>query len=320
MGAEGCTAIVAPTTPRSATACRSSGSGTPAAPGWPRASRPARGRRGVRGDDPGVRQGAADLGGARAGGRRRGLRPGADRHGHPGPSRPGLRHRSRRRPQRDRRGRRHGAPRRPEPHGRRSGVVHVVTDDRRRGLRPGPAAGRAARRGRARWTRRRPTDADLAALLPESPKRAYDVHPLVSGLLDEPGRGAAPALGAEHRHHARPPGRAHRRRDRQQPAAARRLPGLHVGGEGGQVRADVRRVRRAAGRARGRARLPARRRPGVGRRGAPRREAAARVRRGGRAAGDAGDPQGLRRRVHRDELARPSARPGCSPGRARRSP
>jgi acetyl-CoA/propionyl-CoA carboxylase carboxyl transferase subunit len=30
-------------------------------------------------------------------------------------------------------------------------------------------------------------DADLAALLPESPRRAYDVHPLISGILDEPG-------------------------------------------------------------------------------------------------------------------------------------
>ena len=30
-------------------------------------------------------------------------------------------------------------------------------------------------------------DTDLAALLPESPRRAYDVHPLISGLLDGPG-------------------------------------------------------------------------------------------------------------------------------------
>jgi acetyl-CoA/propionyl-CoA carboxylase carboxyl transferase subunit len=28
---------------------------------------------------------------------------------------------------------------------------------------------------------------DLAALLPDSPRRAYDVHPLITGLLDEPG-------------------------------------------------------------------------------------------------------------------------------------
>jgi acetyl-CoA/propionyl-CoA carboxylase carboxyl transferase subunit len=30
-------------------------------------------------------------------------------------------------------------------------------------------------------------DVDLGALLPESPKRAYDVHPLIAALLDEPG-------------------------------------------------------------------------------------------------------------------------------------
>ena len=46
--------------------------------------------------------------------------------------------------------------------------------------------------------------------------------------------------------------------DRQQPDAARRLPRRHLGREGGPVRADVRRVRRPAGRARRRARLPAR--------------------------------------------------------------
>ncbi len=52
----------------------------------------------------------------------------------------------------------------------------------------------------------------------------------------------------------------------------------------------------------GRARLPTGSRPGVGRGGSPRRQAAARLRRGGGAPGDAGDPQGVRRRVHRDEF------------------
>ncbi|MYW04198.1 acyl-CoA carboxylase subunit beta [Streptomyces sp. SID3343] len=75
----------------------------------------------------------------------------------------------------------------PEPHGRRSGVVHVVADseqdaiDRARGL-----ADLLANQGEIDPTRldRRP----LAALLPESPKRAYDVHPVVDGLLDGPGQ------------------------------------------------------------------------------------------------------------------------------------
>jgi len=76
----------------------------------------------------------------------------------------------------------------PEPHSRRSGVVHIVTAsdaeavDKARKLvelfghqvtDPLPAADVA--------------DADLGALLPESAKRAYDVHPLIAGLLDEPG-------------------------------------------------------------------------------------------------------------------------------------
>jgi acetyl-CoA/propionyl-CoA carboxylase carboxyl transferase subunit len=76
----------------------------------------------------------------------------------------------------------------PEPHSRRSGVVHIVTTtdaaafDRARELvellghqvtDPVPAD--------------QLPDADLGALLPDSRKRAYDVHPLIAGLLDEPG-------------------------------------------------------------------------------------------------------------------------------------
>lgn len=72
----------------------------------------------------------------------------------------------------------------PEPHGRRSGVVHVLTD----------SEGEALQRARslahllgAQGSLRTETveDRDLAALLPESRKRAYDVHPLVESLLDE---------------------------------------------------------------------------------------------------------------------------------------
>src|SRR5215475_13428659 len=76
----------------------------------------------------------------------------------------------------------------PEPHSRRSGVVHIVTAtdadafERARELvdllghqvtDPVPAD--------------QLPDTDLGALLPDSPKRAYDVHPLIAGLLDEPG-------------------------------------------------------------------------------------------------------------------------------------
>jgi acetyl-CoA/propionyl-CoA carboxylase carboxyl transferase subunit len=74
----------------------------------------------------------------------------------------------------------------PEPHGRRSGVVHVVatTDD---------DAYREARKiatllgDQGKLDSDGVADRDLASLLPESVKRAYDVHPLVDGLLDFPG-------------------------------------------------------------------------------------------------------------------------------------
>lgn len=76
----------------------------------------------------------------------------------------------------------------PEPHGRRSGVVHVVTttDDE------------AFERTRAlcsllgnqgTFDLGSVTDRDLAATFPSSPKRAYDVHPLVADLLDGEGAG-----------------------------------------------------------------------------------------------------------------------------------
>ncbi len=80
----------------------------------------------------------------------------------------------------------------PEPHSRRSGVVHIVTQTDAEALRTARelaslfsdqgddeadgASGPAIL-----------ADSDLGALLPESPKRAYDVHPLINGLLDEPG-------------------------------------------------------------------------------------------------------------------------------------
>ncbi|HTX84159.1 MAG TPA: carboxyl transferase domain-containing protein [Streptosporangiaceae bacterium] len=74
----------------------------------------------------------------------------------------------------------------PEPHSRRSGVVHIVTAT------DGEAIDRA--RQLVLLLGHRVTagagylpDTDLGALLPDSPKRAYDVHPLISGLLDGPG-------------------------------------------------------------------------------------------------------------------------------------
>ena len=72
----------------------------------------------------------------------------------------------------------------PEPHGRRSGVVHVLTDSEAEAL--GRARELATLLGRqGELDVAAVTDTDLEALLPESKKRAYDVHPLVESLLDE---------------------------------------------------------------------------------------------------------------------------------------
>lgn len=74
----------------------------------------------------------------------------------------------------------------PEPHGRRSGVVHVLADSER------DALDRARQLG-SLLGNQGTLDVDaveereLGSLLPESPKRAYDVHPLVGRVLDEPG-------------------------------------------------------------------------------------------------------------------------------------
>ncbi|MDX6231351.1 MAG: acetyl-CoA/propionyl-CoA carboxylase carboxyl transferase subunit [Nocardioidaceae bacterium] len=70
----------------------------------------------------------------------------------------------------------------PEPHGRRSGVVHVVADSQE-------GAYLEARRLAALLGDQRTVgdveDRDLSTFLPDSPKRAYDVHPIVASLLDD---------------------------------------------------------------------------------------------------------------------------------------
>src|SRR5580698_1354803 len=89
----------------------------------------------------------------------------------------------------------------PEPHSRRSGVVHLVTATDAEALStarelavllgqqgtmysglPGDASSDG--HGRAAGAL---GEVDLGALLPDSPRRAYDVHPLIAGILDGPG-------------------------------------------------------------------------------------------------------------------------------------
>jgi acetyl-CoA/propionyl-CoA carboxylase carboxyl transferase subunit len=77
----------------------------------------------------------------------------------------------------------------PEPHSRRSGVVHVVTPTDGEALRTARelALLLGSQRGDEQDESADVADIDLAALLPESPRRAYDVHPLINGVLDGPG-------------------------------------------------------------------------------------------------------------------------------------
>ncbi len=83
----------------------------------------------------------------------------------------------------------------PEPHGRRSGVVHILTEseqealDRARGV--ATLLGAQATLDVAALLGFQGSlvvddvpDRDLAEQLPESKKRAYDVHPLIDGVLD----------------------------------------------------------------------------------------------------------------------------------------
>jgi acetyl-CoA/propionyl-CoA carboxylase carboxyl transferase subunit len=75
----------------------------------------------------------------------------------------------------------------PEPHSRRSGVVHVVTPTDPDALRTARDLALLLGRQQAELASAPVGDVDLAALLPDSPKRAYDMHPLIAGILDGPG-------------------------------------------------------------------------------------------------------------------------------------
>ncbi|HEV8277738.1 MAG TPA: carboxyl transferase domain-containing protein [Streptosporangiaceae bacterium] len=92
----------------------------------------------------------------------------------------------------------------PEPHSRRSGVVHVVSASDAEALaRAREIAVLLGDQGDVAFGKvqldtvqdetlrlesgGRDGDGSLASLLPESPRRAYDVKPLISKLLDEPG-------------------------------------------------------------------------------------------------------------------------------------
>ena len=76
----------------------------------------------------------------------------------------------------------------PEPHSRRSGVVHVVTETDAEALdRARMLAAMLSDQGKTAEEAAEPAEHDLSGLLPESARRAYDVHLLTSRLLDAPG-------------------------------------------------------------------------------------------------------------------------------------
>jgi acetyl-CoA/propionyl-CoA carboxylase carboxyl transferase subunit len=73
----------------------------------------------------------------------------------------------------------------PEPHSRRSGVVHVVTETDAEALdRARQIAALFSDQGKIS---EEAEDRDLSGLLPDSARRAYDVHTLTDKLLDSPG-------------------------------------------------------------------------------------------------------------------------------------
>ncbi|MGY1885646.1 acyl-CoA carboxylase subunit beta [Blastococcus sp. SYSU DS0753] len=75
----------------------------------------------------------------------------------------------------------------PDTHGRRSGVVHVVTDSEPAALETARLAVDLLAAQGSFAPAAEEAGNDLAALLPEQTNRAYDVKPLVSSVLDEPG-------------------------------------------------------------------------------------------------------------------------------------
>jgi len=81
----------------------------------------------------------------------------------------------------------------PDTHHKKSGVCHIVADDETDAYARGRRlVGFFCQQGHFDRSKAEAGDTDLHALLPESAKRAYDVHPLVNALLDDPAQGGEP--------------------------------------------------------------------------------------------------------------------------------
>ena len=73
----------------------------------------------------------------------------------------------------------------PDTHHKKSGVCHIVADDEADAYARGRhLVGLFSQQGHFDRSKAEAGDSDLHALLPESARRAYDVHPLVEALLD----------------------------------------------------------------------------------------------------------------------------------------
>jgi acetyl-CoA/propionyl-CoA carboxylase carboxyl transferase subunit len=72
----------------------------------------------------------------------------------------------------------------PEPHGRRSGVVHITTDTDQGALDEARALVSLLEQ-QGSLNVESVEDTNLGALMPESSRRAYDVHPLIEGFVDQ---------------------------------------------------------------------------------------------------------------------------------------
>ena len=218
----------------------------------------------------------------------------------------------------------------PEPHGRRSGVVHILTESEREALQR--ARTLAVLLGsQGSLARRRPSrTATSRTHLPE-------IHQ--ARLRRAPAARATP----RRRHHASSCTRAGRPTSSPRSVASAAAPSASspTTRSASAAASTPSPPRRPPGSCACATRSGARsivvvdvpgylpgRRPGVGRRRTPRRQAAARLRRVRRPPGHPGDPQDLRRRLHRHELPLPrrdqglrlARRRGRRHGRARRRP
>ena len=73
----------------------------------------------------------------------------------------------------------------PDTHGRRSGVVHIVTADDESAINSARSVTALLARQGVFDVTRIGAPFDVSSLLPENPKRAYDVHPVINAILDD---------------------------------------------------------------------------------------------------------------------------------------